>query len=115
MPLRRFGGDGVLARAAVIGFLTLLLLWPLGQVAGLVAERESVRDAARETIAARVGARQWLAGPVLRVPVQRRRVPPPTVPGAVAVDPGPAWEDAAPVFLRSDELVVEGTLQEGAR
>jgi inner membrane protein len=111
MSLRRFSGDGVLARAGVIGFLTLLLLWPLGQVAGLVAERESVRDAARETIAARVGAQQWIAGPVLRVPVQRRRLPPATTPVGAAVNATPLWEDAQPVFLRSEDLEIEGTLQ----
>ena len=69
-----FEADSVLTKAGLIGLLTLLLLWPLGQVSSLVTEREAVRDQARETIAARVGERQWIAGPVLRIPVQRRRV-----------------------------------------
>ncbi|MCP5471227.1 MAG: inner membrane CreD family protein [Sinobacteraceae bacterium] len=68
----RFTTDSVLTKGAVIGLLTLLL-WPLGQVAGLVSEREAMREAARTTIAKRVGAQQWIAGPVPRIPVQRRR------------------------------------------
>ncbi len=104
----KFDADSVLIKGALIGLLTLLLLWPLGQVAGLVTERQAVREQARETIAARVGTRQWIAGPVLRVPVKRRRTvmaaPSPTLPAS-------AWEDGEPVYLRSESLEVRGTLQ----
>ena len=120
--MRRFDGDTVLTKGGLIGLLTLLLLWPLGQVSGLVREREGVRDQARETIAARVGARQWIAGPVLRVPVQRRRALAVTAGGAAvpvaAAAPAattagalPVWEDAEPVYLRSQDLEVRGTLK----
>ncbi len=110
----RFDADSVLTKGGLIGLLTLLLLWPLGQVSRLVTDRQAVRDQARETIAARVGARQWIAGPVLRVPVQRRRVilAAPAA-GAVAM-PAAAntvWEDAEPVYLRSQALEVRGVLK----
>ncbi|MEZ5486261.1 MAG: hypothetical protein R3E75_01285 [Steroidobacteraceae bacterium] len=38
MGFPRFTTDSVLTKGAVIGLLTLLLLWPLGQVAGLVSK-----------------------------------------------------------------------------
>jgi inner membrane protein len=107
-----------MVKGGLIGLLTLLLLWPLGQVAGLVSEREAMRDAARTRIAASVGERQWIGGPVLRVPVQRLR---PRESGATVAGPGDAtvpappaadaWEDAPPVYLRAAELDVDGMLR----
>lgn len=128
MDLRRFEADSVLIKGGLIGLLTLLLLWPLGQISGLVAERAAIRDQARQTIAARIGARQWVAGPVLRVPVQRRRVltssgasASPTIQAgavgaAAAASPAttadlPLWEDAEPLYLRSAELEVQGNMR----
>lgn len=130
----RFDADSVLTKAGLIGLLTLLLLWPLGQVSSLVTEREAIRDQARETIAARVGERQWIAGPVLRIPVQRRRVLGATTATVATATPAPAatapasparastalastapastvWEDAEPVYLRSRDLEVRGVLR----
>jgi inner membrane protein len=114
------GADSVVAKGGLIGLVTVLLLWPLGQVASLVSEREAMRDAARETIAARVGERQWIGGPVLRVPVQRLR---PRNRAATIQPSGTrvgsheeeslvdAWEDAPPVYLRAAELQVDGALR----
>lgn len=110
----RFDADSVLAKGGLIGLLTLVLLWPLGQVSDLVRERQAVRDQARETIAARVGERQWIAGPVLRVPVQRRRMILAAPAAGAASTPATAsttWEDAEPVYLRSQDLEVRGVLR----
>ena len=43
MILRRLDADSVLIKGGLIGLLTLLLLWPLGRISGLVAERAAVR------------------------------------------------------------------------
>lgn len=90
MLIPHFDGDSFTTRAGLIGVLTLLLLWPIGQVSGLGHERPSIRETERDTIAARVGARQWIAGLLLRVPVQRRRSDP--HPTATTV-----WEDVEPL------------------
>lgn len=118
MGLGRFDAGSLPAKGGAIVLLSLLLLWPLGQVEGLTGERQAVREQARATIAARVGAQQWLAGPVLRVPVQRRRVVAPPAgrelaPAASRDAPPPvyAWDDAEPLYLRSEALDVQGSMQ----
>ena len=55
-----------------IGFLALLMLIPLGEVQGLIGERNALRDQAVATIAQRWGAQQQLGGPVLVVPKRVR-------------------------------------------
>ncbi len=51
-----------------LGFLTLLMLIPLGMVSGLRSERESRRSEAEDTIAASWGTATRVTGPVLAVP-----------------------------------------------
>ncbi len=58
MGLGRFDAGSLPAKGGAIALLSLLLLWPLGQVEGLTSERQAVREQARATIAARVGAQQ---------------------------------------------------------
>ncbi len=56
-------------KAGLLIGLTLLLLIPLAMLANLVRERLSERDAAIESVARGWGQRQWLAGPLLAIPV----------------------------------------------
>ncbi|MBS0579221.1 MAG: cell envelope integrity protein CreD [Proteobacteria bacterium] len=56
-------------KAAVLIGISLLLLIPLGLLAGLVAERTIQRDAAVASVARGWGDRQWVGGPVLAIPV----------------------------------------------
>lgn len=55
-----------------IGFLALLMLIPLTQVRGLIAERSGMRNQALDTIAQRWGAAQQVGGPLLAIPVRTR-------------------------------------------
>ncbi len=73
MELReRFGnvGASVFGRALLIGLMVVLLLWPLGRVESLVAERESMQSTARAGIAALHGGPQTIGGPMIRVPTE---------------------------------------------
>jgi inner membrane protein len=56
-------------KAAVLTAIALALLVPLALLSSLVAERVSQRDAAVKSVAAGWGDRQWLAGPIIAVPV----------------------------------------------
>lgn len=58
----------LLAKALIIGFLSLLLLIPLGMIGGKVGERQSYRDAVRHEISESWTGPQTLSGPVLVVP-----------------------------------------------
>ncbi len=63
--------QSITARVLGIGLLALLMLIPLTQVQGLVAERATLRDEAAAKIAQGWGGRQVLGGLVLAVPTQR--------------------------------------------
>jgi len=63
--------NGVTAKVLGIAALALLMLIPLAQVEGLVAERQSRADEATRQIAQRWGEAQDVGGPVLVVPVRR--------------------------------------------
>jgi inner membrane protein len=56
-------------KAAILGAIALALLVPLTLLSSLVVERVSQRDAAVKSVARGWGDRQWLAGPVLAIPV----------------------------------------------
>ena len=56
-------------KAAILGAIALSLLVPLTLLAGLVAERVSQREAAVRSVARGWGDRQWLAGPIIAIPV----------------------------------------------
>lgn len=55
-------------KAAVVGFLTLLLLIPLGMINGTIAERQRYRADAVSSVAQSFSGAQTLAGPVLVLP-----------------------------------------------
>ncbi|MFB6351565.1 MAG: inner membrane CreD family protein, partial [Bradymonadaceae bacterium] len=53
-----------------IGVLSLVLLYPVSLIGGLVSEREQARDKVVRDISSKWGDRQTLAGPVLTVPYE---------------------------------------------
>jgi inner membrane protein len=55
-------------RWVALGFLLLVMQWPLSQVDSLVRERQARRDEARAEVGAHFGMPQLLTGPVLTVP-----------------------------------------------
>jgi inner membrane protein len=61
------------ARLGLIGFFTLILLWPLGQVDSLVYERNHRKAEAEKEIALHSGGENTLAGPFLTVPYKEWR------------------------------------------
>ncbi|HZW51966.1 MAG TPA: inner membrane CreD family protein, partial [Rudaea sp.] len=83
-----------------IAFLALLMLVPLAQVQGLIAERNGMRDSAIATIAQRWGEPQRIGGPLLYIP---RRVRATTDKGVVVRD------DGRDVVL-PDRLKIQGVL-----
>jgi inner membrane protein len=56
-------------KAAILTAIALGLLIPLTLLSTLVAERVSQRDAAVKSVARGWGDRQWLAGPIIAIPV----------------------------------------------
>jgi inner membrane protein len=64
----------VSVKAAVIAGLTVLMLWPLSRVEGLVNERQSLQAQAYDVIAAGFGGAQVLGAPILSVETQVRTV-----------------------------------------
>jgi inner membrane protein len=56
-------------RATILTAIALALLVPLTLLSSLVAERVSQRDAAIKSVARGWGDRQWLAGPIIAIPV----------------------------------------------
>jgi inner membrane protein len=66
--------QSITARVLGIGLLALLMLIPLTQVQGLVAERAALRDEAATKIAQGWGGRQVLGGLVLAVPTRRTEI-----------------------------------------
>jgi inner membrane protein len=63
----------LILKAAAVGFLTLLLLIPLGMINGTIAERAMYRQQAVDTVAQSFAGPQVLAGPVLVVPYEDAR------------------------------------------
>jgi len=60
-------------KAASIGFLTLLLLIPLGMIEGVIYDRGAIGDEARSDIMRTWGGAQVVGGPVLVIPYERAR------------------------------------------
>ena len=60
-------------KAALVAFLTVLLLIPLGMINGTIAERASYRQQAVATVAQSFAGAQVVAGPVLVVPYEDAR------------------------------------------
>jgi inner membrane protein len=63
----------LLAKALVIGFLVVLLLIPIGRMAGLVGERVHMREAAAQRVAESWGGAQTTGGVLLAIPVETTR------------------------------------------
>ena len=83
-----------------IGILALLMLIPLAQVQGLIAERSGMREHALADIAQRWGAAQQVGGPVLAIPRRDR----------VLVNGNWTTAESNEILL-ADHLVVSGKLQ----
>jgi inner membrane protein len=66
--------DGALVRTVMAGALILILMIPATMIGSLVRERRSRKCEATAEIAAKWGGVQRLAGPVLIVPVIRKRI-----------------------------------------
>ena len=62
-------------KAAILTAIALLLLVPLSLLGSLVTERTSQRDAAVQSVARGWGDRQWIAGPILAIPVTTESEP----------------------------------------
>ena len=66
-----FSTDSLLARATVLGLLTLLLLIPLNMIDGVVADRRTYEAEATKSVSEAWGGPQIFAGPSVVVPYRR--------------------------------------------
>lgn len=71
--LRRFVPP-LVAKAALIGFLLLVLLVPIGRMESLVTERVGMRQAAAQRVAESWGGPQTTGGVLLEIPVEHTSV-----------------------------------------
>jgi inner membrane protein len=98
-------------KTATIAVLTLFLLWPLARVQGLIEERRSLEQQAQARIAESWGGMQWVSGPVLSIPMQRRT----WVPYESAVDRVERWIDAPDLQLLATHLDLDARLDVSSR
>jgi inner membrane protein len=63
--------DNLLARASVLGLLTLLLLIPLSMIGGVIADRRTYEADAAKSVSEAWGGPQIFAGPTIVVPYRR--------------------------------------------
>ena len=96
----------VTARVAGIGLLALVMLIPLAQVRGLVAEREQMRDQAAAQVAQGWGGRQVLGGLVLAVPLR--------IPAEPDSSGQPRWRGGTEIVL-PDEARVDASMRVDVR
>ncbi len=96
----------VTARVAGIGLLALVMLIPLAQVRGLVAEREQMRDQAAAQVAQGWGGRQVLGGLVLAVPLR--------IPAEPDSSGQPRWLGGTEIVL-PDEARIDATMRVDVR
>jgi inner membrane protein len=64
-------GESLIARAAVLAFLTLVLKIPLGLVGGVVNDRQAYENEAVRNVTAAWGGAQTFTGPMIVLPYQR--------------------------------------------
>lgn len=98
-------------KAASIGALTLILLWPLARVESLIEERQELEQQAQGRIRAAWGGEQWASGPLLVVPVQRRT----WIPYESADDRIERWLEAEPLQLLADDLAITAEVRVSER
>jgi inner membrane protein len=72
MAVRLWNFASPAAKAFTIGFIVLLLLFPLAQLRSLVSERTSLRDEAYAKVASGWGGSSIVGGPMLVIPTERR-------------------------------------------
>src|SRR5258708_34548337 len=63
--------DNLLARATVLGMLTLGLLIPLNMIGGVIADRRAFEIEATKSVTEAWGGAQTLAGPMIVLPYRR--------------------------------------------
>ena len=63
-----FMSDSLLARATVLGLLTLLLLVPLGMIGGVISDRSAYEAEAAKSVSEAWGGPQVFAGPTIVLP-----------------------------------------------
>jgi len=63
--------DNLLARASVLGLLTLVLLIPLNMIGGVIADRRTYEAEAAKSVSEAWGGPQIFAGPTIIVPYRR--------------------------------------------
>lgn len=63
-----FKKNSIMAKALIIGVLSLLMLIPVGMVKSLVKEREQNKTVVQEEITTKWGGQQQLTGPILVLP-----------------------------------------------
>jgi inner membrane protein len=70
-----FASDNLLARAMVLGLLTLVLLIPLRMIGGVIADRHSFEAEAAKSVSEAWGGPQIFAGPMIVIPYRRASEP----------------------------------------
>jgi inner membrane protein len=107
MPTFAIASGSLGLRTGLIALLTLLMLWPLAQVRGLIEERQQLREQAYANIAESYGAEQTIGGAVLSVPIEQRTE---SVSISSAI-PRVEWKTAAPRVFLADTLDVQADVQ----
>lgn len=64
----------VTIKLLVIGFLSVLLLIPLGMIRGLISERQSTKNSAVQEITSKWSGEQIVTGPIIAIPYTQERV-----------------------------------------
>jgi inner membrane protein len=98
-------------KTATIAILSLILLWPLARVQGLIEERRDLEQQAQQRIADSWGGIQWASGPVLRIPMQRRT----WTPYESAADRIERWIDAPDLQLLPSQVDLDAKLEVSQR
>ena len=76
MPSLAFlASDNLLARAMVLGLLTLVLLIPLRMIGGVIADRHTFEAEAAKSVSEAWGGPQIFAGPMIVIPYRRASEP----------------------------------------
>jgi inner membrane protein len=89
-------------KSGIIAGLTLLMIWPLTRLEGLVNERQAIQAAAAQTIADGFGGEEVVGGPLINVPTEERTV----VRDRDTQTTHEVWKTGGPLHLLADELHV---------